>query len=191
MMPKSKRPLVSTLFLICMLFVLSGVFRLGSGLDTAFASQQKQMSQKDSAEGVEPNDVQVDALLQTLLERERALEEKEQALAIREKEIALAREKVEAGLLALVQAEEDLAATLAIADGAEEADLARLTAVYENMKSKDAAPIFAQMAPEFAAGFLARMRPDAAAAIVSGLEPDVAYSISVILANRNRNAPKN
>jgi flagellar motility protein MotE (MotC chaperone) len=82
-----------------------------------------------------------------------------------------------------------LRAVLAIADGAAEGDLARLTAVYESMKPKDAAPLFEKMAPEFAAGFLGRMRPEAAGAILSGLPPDMAYSISAILAGRNATAP--
>ena len=90
----------------------------------------------------------------------------------------------------LKTAEEELRAVLALADGAAEGDLARLTAVYESMKPKDAIPLFEKMAPEFAAGFLGRMRPDAAGAILSGLPPDSAYSISAILAGRNATAPQ-
>ncbi|KIN65935.1 hypothetical protein Z945_982 [Sulfitobacter noctilucae] len=90
----------------------------------------------------------------------------------------------------LEEAEANLRRTLSLTDGAAEDDLARLTAVYENMKPKDAAALFATMEPDFAAGFLGRMRPDYAAAVMTGLPPDVAYSISVILAGRNANAPK-
>ena len=71
-----------------------------------------------------------------------------------------------------------------------ENDLAALTSVYENMKPKEAAPLFEAMDPVFAAGFLARMRPEVAAGIMAKLSPDAAYSISVILAGRNANVPR-
>ncbi|MEP4475030.1 MAG: hypothetical protein ABJ024_08265, partial [Lentilitoribacter sp.] len=79
---------------------------------------------------------------------------------------------------------------MALANTAAEDDLVRLTAVYENMKPKDASALFEQMEPGFAAGFLGRMRADAAAGILSGLSPQVAYSISVILAGRNADIPE-
>ncbi|NHX27768.1 hypothetical protein HA397_27890, partial [Escherichia coli] len=85
-------------------------------------------------------------------------------------------------------AEDSLRATLTLAETAAESDLARLTAVYENMKPKDAAGLFEQMSPDFAAGFMGMMRPDAAAQIMAALDPATAYSISVVLAGRNARA---
>ena len=79
--------------------------------------------------------------------------------------------------------------TLALADGATEADVARLTTVYEQMKPKESAALFEEMDPTFAAGFLARMRPEAAAGIMAGLSPEAAYTISVVLAGRNGAVP--
>jgi flagellar motility protein MotE (MotC chaperone) len=92
-------------------------------------------------------------------------------------------------MTALKEAETSLTATMALASSAAEDDLTQLTAVYENMKPKEAAQVFAAMDPKFAAGFLGRMRTDAAAAIMAGLEPDTAYAISVLLAGRNAAAP--
>jgi flagellar motility protein MotE (MotC chaperone) len=86
--------------------------------------------------------------------------------------------------------EAELQATLALADGAAEADLDRLTAVYQAMKPKDAAALFETMSPEFAAGFLGRMPPESAAAILSGMSAESAYGVSVIVAGRNAGAPK-
>jgi len=86
--------------------------------------------------------------------------------------------------------EQELRATLALADGAAEQDLQRLTAVYQAMKPKDAAALFDAMSPEFAAGFLARMTPEAAAAILSGMSPETAYGVSVIVAGRNVGVPR-
>ena len=111
-------------------------------------------------------------------------------MEIRSKALSVIDEEITKRLTALEQAEVELRGTLALADNAAENDLARLTSVYENMKPKDAAALFGAMEPDFAAGFLGRMRPDAAAAVLAGLSPDAAYSISVILASRNANAPK-
>ena len=87
-------------------------------------------------------------------------------------------------------AEEELRTTLAMADGATEADVDRLTTVYEQMKPKESAALFEEMDPNFAAGFLARMRPEAAAGIMAGLSPEAAYTISVVMAGRNSGVPK-
>ena len=129
------------------------------------------------------------ALLDAVKERERLVTERETRLADRIVALKTTEERVEKQLAALTAAEEQLARTLAIADGAAEQDVARLVALYDAMKPTDAAELFSEMAPEFAAGFLARMRPDAAAAVLAGLEPKAAYSISVMMAGRNANAP--
>ena len=129
-------------------------------------------------------------MLSELRAREDRIKEREAKIALRTKALAVADEEITKRLQTLEQAERDLRQTLALADGAAENDLARLTAVYENMKPKDAAALFETMEPAFAAGFLGRMRPDAAASIMAGLTPEIAYTISIILAGRNAKAPK-
>ena len=109
---------------------------------------------------------------------------------IRQKALAVADEEIQRRLVVLEEAEKSLRSLLAIANTAAEDDLARLTAVYESMKPKDAAALFEKMEPAFAAGFLGRMRSDAAAGVMAGLTPETAYSISVILAGRNADVPK-
>ncbi|MEF3048938.1 hypothetical protein V3C85_17155 [Tabrizicola sp. L79] len=104
--------------------------------------------------------------------------------------MTLAEQSLETRLAELAAAEASLKATLALADGAAENDLTRLTAVYEAMKPAEAAALFETMAPEFASGFLGRMRPESAAAILSGMQPESAYSLSVLIAGRNALAPK-
>jgi flagellar motility protein MotE (MotC chaperone) len=131
------------------------------------------------------------AMLTAIKARNDGLDRREARIADRERAVELAQTAIEARLAALVTAEEELAQTLTMADTAAEEDVARLVAVYENMKPKDAIPVFAEMDPDFAAGFLGRMRADAAAAVLSGLDPKVAYTISAILAGRNANAPAN
>ena len=132
----------------------------------------------------------MEQLLESLQLRESRLAEQERQMALRIKALSVADEEITQRLSHLEEAETRLSKTLALADGAAEGDLARLTTVYETMKPKDTAALFEMMEPDFAAGFLGRMHPEAAAAVMTGLSPDVAYSISVIIAGRNANAPK-
>ncbi len=133
---------------------------------------------------------EMSTLLEALQERESQIADRERKMQVREKAMQVAKAEIERRLVALKDAEKKLASTLARANSATEDDVARLTSVYENMKTKDAAALFEAMEPEFAAGFLGRMRPEAAAAIMAGLPPNIAYTISVLLAGRNANAPK-
>ncbi len=135
-----------------------------------------------------PADLQI--LVTALQERKRKLDQREAQIEDRVKALEIASGAIDRKLKALVEAEERLGATLALADGASEDDLTRLTDVYEKMKPKDVAALFEEMEPGFAAGFLARMRPDAAAGVMAGLSPKVAYTISVVLAGRNASVPK-
>lgn len=133
---------------------------------------------------------EISGLISALTEREAHVAEREKQLEMRLRALSVADVEIEKRLLTLTETERALRATLALADNASEKDLLRLTAVYESMKSKDAAALFEEMEPNFAAGFLGRMRPDVAASVLAGLSPQAAYSISVILAGRNANVPK-
>lgn len=130
------------------------------------------------------------ALLKALNDREAQVRAQETAVADRIAALNMAETAIAKRLEELASAEASLKDVLAIADGAAEQDLARLTAVYEAMKPADAAALFDAMSPEFAAGFLGRMQPAAAASVMAGMAPDKAYSISVLIAGRNALAPK-
>lgn len=175
------------LVILALFLASSGALRLGDGIGQALAAAP--------AEEViaPPQDCPAPplALAQALSSRESDVAAKETALAERMAALALADEAITKRLTELEAAESDLKQTLALADGAAEDDLLRLTAVYEAMKPTDAAALFQTMAPEFAAGFLGRMRPEAAAAVISGMSPESAYSISVLIAGRNALVPKN
>jgi len=179
-----------TLHLIAGLLVASALLRIGGGTGAAFADSLVPPSpQAKEAVVATVDDVEKDALLSALQEREARLVLREKALEDRFQAIAVAESEISEQLNALKDAEDALRATIAIADTAAESDLARLTAVYENMKPKEAAALFEEMSPEFSAGFLGRMRPDAAALIMTQLSPQTAYTISVVLAGRNANVP--
>ncbi|GGD22803.1 hypothetical protein GCM10011358_04150 [Sinisalibacter lacisalsi] len=188
---RRRRSARGVLWLITAAFALSGLLRLGSGTSEAIAAGVA--SGFDAAMSTEATDCAQPADIAEVLE---ALEAREARVAVREAAVAdrmqaleLAEVQVRENLAALEAAEASLEATISAASTAAEGDLARLTSVYENMKPKEASPLFAAMDPQFAAGFLARMRPDTAAAILAGLDPATAYSISVILAGRNADVP--
>lgn len=197
--PRLRRNGRGTVMIIAALLCASATLRLGSGAGSAVAEAVSAPDQA-VAEEVQADPLmdkagkmdrfEMGSLLSALQEREARLTQREERIAMRSKALAVADAEIEKRMAALAQMEENLRRTLALADGAAEEDLSRLTTVYENMKPKDAAALFETMEPDFAAGFLGRMRPDAAAAVLAGLSPEAAYSISVILAGRNATVPK-
>jgi flagellar motility protein MotE (MotC chaperone) len=181
------------LFFLALFMGLSGLLRIGDGVGLAVAQTSGAQTAIEPA-AVEPVACEPDggakALLATLRDREQRLIVQEQKSAEKAQTLALARTEIDTKLAELEAAEKKLAQTIALADQASQKDVSKLVAMYETMKPKDAARLFAEMAPDFAAGFLAQMRPDAAAAVLSGLDPNKAYTISVVLAGRNALAPK-
>ena len=178
---------------LALLFLMSGALRMLDGAATAASGMIKDDPAPRQELSEAPRGIDEDALaaaMSELRERERRLQEAERALADRVRALEIAETTIDQKMNELTEAEQRLRATMSSAQTAADDDVARLTAVYENMKPKEAALVFAQMPPDFAAGFLGRMRPDAAAEIMSGLEPEKAFVISVLLAGRNANAPR-
>ncbi|SMH43028.1 MotE family protein [Maritimibacter sp. HL-12] len=188
---RRRRTARGILWVIATALALSGLLRLsgesGVAIAEGIAAAVEGAPPAEDPDGAPSNDIA--QVLSALQDRETTLAAREVALADRQKALEVVEAQVRKNLVALEAAEASLEATMTMASTAAEDDLARLTAVYENMKAKEAAPLFAAMDPQFAAGFLARMRPDTAAAILAGLDPSSAYSISVILAGRNAEVP--
>ncbi len=169
------------------LLLASGLFRLGSGANSVFAEEISAQEPLESLVcGFESG---TEGLLEAFRAREARLVEREGQLEDRIQALHVTEVQVTEKIAELSAAEESLEATLALAQTAASDDLARLTAVYENMKPSNAAALFSEMDPAFAAGFLGMMRPDSAAAVMSNLDPARAYTISALLAGRNANAP--
>ncbi len=183
-----KNPKGGVLAIISLLMIGSAAIRVGLEAGPALAKTAEPSLPEHRQAQAELPGAQV--LLTELLRREEALKQREAAAIDKDKALAIANEAIETRLVALQEAEEALRATLAIAEKAAEADLTRLTDVYQSMKPKDAAVLFETMDPSFAAGFLSRMPPDAAAGVLAGLSPEAAYTISVIMAGRNASAPQ-
>jgi len=176
------------LILLALFLASSGALRVGGIAGEAFANARKEtIAEPPPAEACPPTPPN---LLKALQDREEQLRVQEAAAADRLAALSLADAAIAKRLEELAAAETNLKEVLALADGAAEQDIARLTAVYEAMKPADAAKIFDAMAPDFAAGFLGRMQPAAAAAVLAGMAPDKAYSISVLIAGRNAMVPK-
>lgn len=194
--PRRRRlrpPGALTLIFAC--FAASALLRAadpGGTLAQAAAS----MGEAGDASGSEPTAAVCEpvddpsGLLAALRERERQLDDRAAAIADRERLLDVAEAKFKEQLEALRTAEEKLAATLAVADEAAEADIEKLVSVYENMKPKDASKIFESMDVTFAAGFLARMRQEAAARILGGMSAERAYAVSAVIAGRNASVPR-
>lgn len=182
-----RRAAHGTLFVVALLLAASGALRLGSGVGVALARAEE----REDMPATSPDSCESPAALSAALaDRANRLAVQEAALQDRLAALSLAETAIAERMGELQKMEEDLRATIALADGAAEADIDRLTTVYQAMKPKDAARLFEAMSPEFAAGFLGRMPPEAAAAILAGMSVESAYGVSVIVAGRNAGAPK-
>lgn len=189
-----RRKAKGSLTLVAILLIGSAAIRIGINAEEAFALEFESRSDEEAnGENQRAEHLGEDGLrdlLAALNEREAMLDEKERAMRSRMQALRIVNEQIDDKIAQLVKAEEQLRATVTIAESGAEQDVERLTQVYENMKPKQAAQLFEEMDPHFAAGFLGRMRPDAAAAIMTGLSSEAANLYSVILAGRNASAPR-
>lgn len=125
-----------------------------------------------------------------LKERALVLDEFEIKANERNAALQLGEKALQERLAELSAAEDKLSNTLSIANGAAKRDIEILSAIYEEMKSEDAARIFDIMTPEYSAGLLVALQPESSAAILSYVKPEQAYKISTIIAERNTSTPK-
>jgi len=179
-----------TISVIVGLFLASGMIRMAE-IAPAFAEEMLPEAAPESLEMASAAPTpDMPALLQAIQDREAQIAEREAYIDRRMQTLAVAEQRIREQMSALSEAESKLAATLSLADNATEEDVARLTEVYQRMKPAEAAGIFETMDIQFAAGFFSRMRPESSAAIMANLPADLAYSISVVMAGRNANAPR-
>jgi len=187
---KSQPRKTGTISVIVGLFLASGMIRMAE-IAPAFAEEMLPEAAPESLEMASAAPTRdMPALLQAIQDREAQIAEREAYIDRRMQTLAVAEQRIREQMSALSEAESKLAATLSLADNATEEDVARLTEVYQRMKPAEAAGIFETMDIQFAAGFFSRMRPESSAAIMANLPADLAYSISVVMAGRNANAPR-
>ena len=174
---------VGALMLLAGCFVTSALVR---AVAVGPAAAQQLFPAEDAAEaGCGPGS---EELLEAVRERSEQLDGRERDVTEREAALAIAEEELARQSEALATAQQQLESTMAVADSAAEQDLTQLTAIYENVKPKQAAVIFNNMEVNFAAGVLARMNAPAAAEILALMDTDRAYAVTVLMAARNLNA---
>ena len=180
---KLRPPQNFALILVAVCLLTSGAIRAGLMTPALAEGLGEPLSQEAA-----PDPVDYDPLLKAIREREAQLDTRQQQVEERLALLEIAEREFEEKRAELVAAEQKLAETMALADEAAERDIAQITAIYENVKAKQAAQIFESMDPTFAAGVLARMTPQSAADILTAMNAEKAYEISVILAARNLGA---
>lgn len=181
----SKR--VGLLVCLGLVFAASIVLRIGT-LDLSFVATA-QASDPEPVSSVVGPTAPIRAALDEVAALRDRLAERASVVDDRERAVEAAQTLIEARMAELEAAEMRLEALIQQSDSAAEADLARLTEVYQTMEAEQTAALFSQMDPNFAAGFLTRMSPAASGAVLAELDPAIAYAISVVIATRNAGAP--
>lgn len=111
------------------------------------------------------------ALAGTLQERGLRIERYLQDLERRKAEIALAEKQLTEKLVELRKLKDRIADRNGTISQAQNDDIARLIAVYDQMKPEQAAMVLANLPPDFAAQILARIQPESGARIMAAIEP--------------------
>lgn len=192
---KNRKLKLGALTVLSLFFAFSAMIRVGVEAAPAIGREMQKSATNTPYSIPAPNQAaklsseKFSAALAVLQERERKVKEAEEKVSLKLRNLEVVEKKIDQKLINLVEAEKNLKDTLALADGAAQADIERLVSLYEQMKPKEAAALFAEMDPNFAAGFLARMNTEAAASVMAGLDPKSAYTISVYLAGRNSKVP--
>lgn len=111
------------------------------------------------------------ALAETL--RERALRIDRYMLDIdrRKAELAVAQKQLTEKLVDLRKLRQQSAQGEARSGQAQDEDIARLIALYDQMKPEQAAQVLSNLPPDFAAQILARVQPETGARIMASVEP--------------------
>ncbi len=125
-------------------------------------------------------------ILQDLSKRRDALDVRSRELDLREQVLGAAEKRIDERIAELKKIEGRINEALKKTDEQTEQNLRSLVKVYENMKAKDAARIFAQLEPDVLLGVVERMKEAKLAPVLAELDPKVAQQITVDLAKRRQ-----
>ena len=131
--------------------------------------------------GVSPGELQV---LQNLGTRRGELDDREKALDTQLQLLAAAEAKVDAKLKAVSAVKAQIQSLLGQADQQQQADVDRLTLVYQKMKPRDAAAVMATLDDRVRIPVAAKMKDAALAAILSQMPTPEAKKLTESLAQR-------
>jgi len=131
--------------------------------------------------GVSPSELRI---LQTLGDRRGQLDAREQAMDTQTKLMSAAELKLDAKIKALTALKAELQGLTTQANAQKAAESDRLVSVYEKMKPKSAAPIFAALDDGVRLPVAAKLRPQTLAAILAEMSPGDAKKLTERLAAR-------
>ncbi|MDM7458691.1 MAG: hypothetical protein P3W94_004915, partial [Paracoccus sp. (in: a-proteobacteria)] len=106
----------------------------------------------------------------------------------RKAELATAEASLRQRLVELRGQRGTIAEKRAQASNAVRDDIARLVAVYDQMKPAEAAAIIANLPPDFAAEILMRVKPEIGARIIAAVEPNQAALLTAQMGARSLRA---
>ena len=125
-------------------------------------------------------------MLQRLATRREQLKSRARELDLRENLLKAAEEQIEKKIIELKKIEATITDLLKKHDDEQESKLRRIVKVYENMKPKQAAPIFNQLDMELLLDVVERMREVKIAPILALMETEKARDMSTQLAMRRK-----
>ena len=126
-------------------------------------------------------------LLQNLTEKRHELEMRAQALDQREALLNAAEDRINKKVDELTGMRTDLQKLLGLQKDKDDAQLASLVKIYENMKPKDAAAIFDNLELPVLVEVTGRMKEGKLAPVLAAMTPERARQLTVKLAERRRN----
>jgi len=130
------------------------------------------------------------AVLESLRQRNQQLDARKRELDMRESLINAAEKRLEAKVAELKDTEVKVNTAIGTRDKTEAARFAGIVAMYENMKSKDAARIFERLDLNILVDVATKMKPSKMSEILAQMSPDAAERLTVELANRAGAAPR-
>lgn len=128
---------------------------------------------------------EVVALVEELRIREDRIKKALAELDNKKAEIATARATLTSELRRLKDAGPSIARSRNNTQRAVDDDVARLVAVYEAMKPKEAAQVLASLPAKFSAEILMRVNPETGARIIAAIEPDKAAVLTTYMGARS------
>jgi flagellar motility protein MotE (MotC chaperone) len=130
------------------------------------------------------------AILERLRQRRQELDDRSHELDMRENLIKAAEKRLEAKVAELKDVESRIKNSVSNRDKAEADRFKGIIAMYENMKSKDAARIFDRLDPNVLIEVATAMKPRSMSEILAQMAPEAAERLTVELANRASARPK-
>lgn len=123
-------------------------------------------------------------ILQSLSQRRKSLDKREQQIATKEAFLKVAEEEVNKKIAELNKLKSKIEQLLGKQDKLQEARIRSLVKIYESMKPKDAAKIFNTLDMEVLLDVIGRMSERKTAPILASMQPDRAREVTIKLAKQ-------